>query len=922
MVLAATLAMVSAAHAGPLVAAIPAIAALGPVLSGLIGAVVNVVAAIGISLLIRAIRKPQNQPETSTAQPGVRLAVEVGDDAPLGFVVGRYATAGTRKYINTWGNANKTPNAYLVDVVQVADIAIPMSSSNRPEMFLNGEECTILWNETPTTQGYPVLEYRKKGKDYLWVRYYDGTQTSAPSYLTSKFGSLSRKAWTDNMIGRGAPLMVVTALVNRELFSGQMNYLFVPPAPAFYDIRKDSTAGGAGSHRWSTPSTWEPTTNPAVIIYNIIRGIYHGAPGVGDWIYGGQNLPAFRVPAANWIAAANACDATVSISGGGSEPTYRCGYEVRTDVEPLTVIEELLKTCAGRLSEVGGIFKLQIGVPSVAVYAFTDDDIIVTREQGFRPFPALDATHNAVEAVYPEPQEAWANKNAPTRTVSALEAADDGRRLIAGVSFPAAPYRRQVQRLMRSMIEEERRFRVHQIVLPPDAWLLEPGDVVSWTSSRNGYIDKKFIVVSLVGERTVNQVVVLKEVDPSDYDWSSEFEFPVSIGEIGPLRAEPQPIVDWFAEGVTDLVGDKQRPAIRLSWDGDQDDVYRVIWEVRKPVSEEVVLNGGTDSPERGVALISHNIFSDTVYQVRGRYLAMGKRETLWSDWLAVTTPNTPLNDVMVFLRALQDELRNELKRREREHDATIQEVREVVANIAAANVEDVVERRKIEQAFGNVTVRILNEARMRVNADEAFAQQIAMIEAAINDPESGLNALSQSLSSLSSTVTVLEDVTEAHAEALLSAFSQIDGLASTTLQLTTAVSEHGTQINAQANLIAAVSAVASQGTASGLMRWMAVSAPSGVSARFALEGKATSAGAYRFGGLYLDVLPEASRIMLHADQVIITDGNAGSTPFLFQSGQLTLATMRAQTLIAARLQNVANTSYLDFNAGVFRMTF
>ncbi|TXR46351.1 hypothetical protein [Phyllobacterium endophyticum] len=67
------------------------------------------------------------------------------------------------------------------------------------------------------------------------------------------------------------------------------------PVSAWYDIRRDSTNGGSGAHRWDNPATWEPSDNPVVLIYNIIRGIYYGT----EWVYGGQNLPAYRLPASN-----------------------------------------------------------------------------------------------------------------------------------------------------------------------------------------------------------------------------------------------------------------------------------------------------------------------------------------------------------------------------------------------------------------------------------------------------------------------------------------------------------------------------------------------------------------------------------------------------------------------------------------------
>src|SRR5690606_25219711 len=126
-----------------------------------------------------------------------------------------------------------------------------------------------------------------------------------------------------------------------------------------------------------------------------------------------------------------------------------------------------------------------------------------------------------IAATYPEPRERWTLKDAPQRIDDDLVSDDGDRLLVAGVSFPYCPHHRQVQRLMRAMLKDERRFRTHSHVLPPDALILEPNDIVAWSSERNGYVEKKFIVARIAGARTHCPQVVLREIEPEDYDWST-----------------------------------------------------------------------------------------------------------------------------------------------------------------------------------------------------------------------------------------------------------------------------------------------------------------------------------------------------------------------------------------------------------------
>src|SRR5690606_29089824 len=123
-----------------------------------------------------------------------------GGDNPLSFIVGTYATAGTLEYVNTWGREGKTPNAYLTMVISLSDLPV---TALRPRLWVNGEACTIDFSDTSYEQGFPVQEFLTDGdNNHLWVKFYDGTQTSADSFLLSKFGGDAERPWQADMIGR------------------------------------------------------------------------------------------------------------------------------------------------------------------------------------------------------------------------------------------------------------------------------------------------------------------------------------------------------------------------------------------------------------------------------------------------------------------------------------------------------------------------------------------------------------------------------------------------------------------------------------------------------------------------------------------------------------------------------------------------
>lgn len=625
--------MADVAHAEPISLAITAIGQfLGSISIGKL--LLTVAINIGLSLIEKALAKKE-QPA------GTKLEISMGDDHPMSFIIGSYATAGRRKYAGTWGEDGKTPNAYFTDVIEIGSLPNRAGERGLSSMWVNDQKVGVRWDQPhPDGRGFPVVEYRVKNKDYLWVKFLDGTQTAPDPFLMAKFGSHAERPWKPTMIGRGCQIVILTSRHNTELFSGAPTGLFEPHPLPLYDVRKDSSVGGNGAHRWSDPSTWERSTNPAVMIYNLARGIYYGS----EWVYGGQNIGAFCLPAANWMAAANACDVSVKLEDGSSEPAFRAGYDAQCDQEPLDAISELLKGCNGRMAEVGGIFKMLVGAPGGAVYSFTDNDIVVTEEQSFQPFPSLSATYNAIESTYPEPAEKWATKDAPGRYNADLELQDGNRRLPAQIQLLAVPFANQVQRVGLAMIQDYRRFRVHQVSLPPDAYPLEPNDVVSWSSSRNGYDEKKFLVVKVEPQSNFLIVVTLKEVDPADYDWHTGLQLPTAIGWLGPITPPSQPMVGWTVEPATvkDAGGIDRRPAIKISCAPDLDDVAGVWVQVRLKETEDVVFDSDSNPYASPYSwLISGQwTLPNTNYEARGRYLPRSNRATDWSAWLTVKTPN------------------------------------------------------------------------------------------------------------------------------------------------------------------------------------------------------------------------------------------------------------------------------------------
>lgn len=618
----------------------------GTFLATVTAGALQVASGIALSFIAKAIAGEPEGPKF-----GVQARLQGGDDVPRSILFGYNATAGSLVYANTWGTANGVPNAYLTQVIALSDY---------PIRELLGVEVNSIPDTLGTTAhpsyGYPVLGYRKDGVDHLWVKFYDGTQTTADPFLTGTVSSTARP-YPSSRVGRGVAYAIVTAMApvrkdgeENPLFSnGTPRLKFITNGAKLYDITKDSTAGGTGTHRWNDPSTWGGDGDflPIVQAYNVLRGINYG----GRWLYGLQSLPAARLPAAKWIEQINKCRALID-GPNGQEPTYRSGGEVQVGAQLRITLETLLTTCQGRLSEVGGTYIPHVGEPPAASMTLTDADIIATEEQMFTPFYGLEDTINGIQATYPNPAEGWKTKTAPPLIRTDLEALDGNRRLMANVSLDMVPYSGQVQRLMLSALREAQRARRHTFVVGPEYWVLEPGDVIEWTSERNGYVSKLMRVDGMADRANLEVMLDLTEVDPSDYDWDQDTDYtPVTEGPLQLVGTPPLPMVGWQAYGVPvkDELGRDRRPGIEVWYQSGLQGVREVRVQVRVPDATnpfiDLVVPYG--SPWR--IQIPGNFPPDTTYEVRGIYVLENGGEAEWSAWLEVVTPDVKLTPGLDF---------------------------------------------------------------------------------------------------------------------------------------------------------------------------------------------------------------------------------------------------------------------------------
>lgn len=238
----------------------------------------NIFGQILTTLALSALRVAlTRKPSGKFTEPGIRTSqTQTGGTNPASFIMGVYATEGALVAPTmSRGTASKVPNAYLTYVVELGDIP----GQTLQGIIVDGERVTLGTTEHPT-RGLP---FGGRFAGYGWIKFHDGTQTTASQLLLSWYESYPDRPWTPDMVGHGIPYAICTFRYKREIYSSFPKVRFICGGIPLYDPRKDSSVGGLGAHRWADRSTWEPSENPAVQIYNIMRGIDFG----GGYIWGG-----------------------------------------------------------------------------------------------------------------------------------------------------------------------------------------------------------------------------------------------------------------------------------------------------------------------------------------------------------------------------------------------------------------------------------------------------------------------------------------------------------------------------------------------------------------------------------------------------------------------------------------------------------
>lgn len=705
---------------------VPAIAAVAGFF-GATGAVATAIGwagalaiSIGASLAAKAIwgKKPRQ-----TSVGGTEGEVKMGGDVPRQVIFGTAAVAGHLVYINSYGPSNSNEQEVYVLADWECDSLVGIIVDGEEKTLvaqtpIGGEDARFWVNDRDNGNSDTTDDAAHYGSK-LEIRFYRGAASqTADAGLVANATPGGR--WTTAHRGDGICYVVVDKTYDADLFSGFPTFKFIVKGGKLYDWRKDSTAGGSGSHRWGDPATWEWSGSPAVCLYNYQRGLYRSGK-----LLLGQGVPSADLIADLYTAAANVCDEAVTLAAGGSEARYAVSAIAVDDVQHRDVMESMVNAMGGWLYERAGSYAPIAGAAQSIVATITDDDLLLDGQVKVSHKLSRAELVNYVSGQFTSPADLWESQGYTAITSSANEAAD-GERLGKSLDLPQITSQSQAERIALLRYNENRCQTRASVPLSLQRISLEIGDWIRWNSARHGNWVYRISDwgLSLVGTE-IGLNLGLSEISAAVYGWNPLVDEGAPITSGTPrIDAALTRSLAGFAVSASSAVSalGEEIPALVVTWTPPADQtVVGVIVEYRR-TGEDNASAARSDTPEAGSIEIT-GLVGGGDYEVRGTIVTDPPRSVTWTTWHAIeTTPTSyPLavdtTDLVPSLEALVSSL-----------GATADDLRATV-------LREITSRTADRARASNHLARVRSEITETYDAATgALAQRIDTVEAAVDD--------------------------------------------------------------------------------------------------------------------------------------------------------------------------------------------
>lgn len=418
----------------------------------------------------------QKKPDFSSLAGKGQTVTSRQATASHNIIYGRTRVGGTIVHMETTAESNE----YLHLVISIAGHEI----DGFEKIYFDNQEISLDSNGV----GYD-------GK--VMVKYGLGSDTQT---AFSDLVSVSAAGWSENHRLRGRACAYIRLKYDSDKFpNGVPNISFLVRGKKVYDPRTGLTA-------WSS--------NAALCVNDYLTSTRYGL---------GCNYSA-EIDNAALIAAANTCDESVPLIGGGTEKKYECHGVISTGNAPQDIINSLLTSMAGKAVFAGGKWRILAGAYYTPTLTFDEDDL----RAGFRVQSLVSRreSFNCIKGLFSSAADNYIPTDFPPIVSDAFIAQDNGEPVYKNIELPFTTSASMAQRLAKIELLKARQQITLTLPLKLHGLQANVGDIVRINNTRMGWSLKPFEVVSMqmsLGE-TLGVDLELREISTDVFDWSTSEE--------------------------------------------------------------------------------------------------------------------------------------------------------------------------------------------------------------------------------------------------------------------------------------------------------------------------------------------------------------------------------------------------------------
>lgn len=541
------------------------------------------------------------------------------------IVYGRMQVGGVITYAQVTGSDRKLLTVHTIACHEIDAIE---------KIFVDNTELTF-----PGGWGWCTGPSTFANKVYAQVNLGTAGQSAFSQLITDSGGK-----WTSNHRQRGRAGVYLKFIWDEKVFLGVPEVYFQIRGKKCFDPRTSTTP-------------W--TDNAALIIADYLMDTNFGL-----------GVPSSKIDMDRLSAAANECESSIALLGGGVEGRYYINGAFDSKESPRSVLENMTSAIGGSLTYVSGKWKVWPALWREPTVTLTDDDVLgpvrVQTRQSRRD------SFNAIKGTFISPKDNYEEKDFPIVKNALYLAQDNNEEVVEDISLPFTTSVSACQRLAKLELERVRQGIVVELLASLKAYQVEPVENVYLTLSRFGWTAKPFEVLDsqLVIEDGEGAPVFavrlrLKETAAGVFDWNSGME---TVTDVAPNTELPNPFAVADPTNLTLESGTNQLfvrrdgtvfSGIKASWAAPADGFVNSGGEIEVQFKKtaDTAWQPATPVPGDQTSTLILDLQDGVSYDVRIRSLSSFGTRGNWvtANGHVVVGKTAPPSDVQGFAAQLTD---------------------------------------------------------------------------------------------------------------------------------------------------------------------------------------------------------------------------------------------------------------------------